>query len=221
MKRVLLNVMTLLLVATSAFADAAEAARNLKVQTFQLKHKQADQAAGVIKPLMSAEGTIAIQPSSNALVVTDAAENIRKIAVALAKFDAPAQPLNLSIRLVAASRGEADRVDPSLSDVASKLALLRYNVLDAVSAAQVTGKEGETGLVELNGYRAEFKFGEYDPAADSVKVSDFRLSKREGDVLSQMLKTTLNLRLGQTVIIGATRQAQSQRALMIVVTASR
>ena len=75
--------------------------------------------------------------------------------------------------------------------------------------------------MELNGYRADFKFGDYDPASDSVKLGEFRLSKLDGDQLSPMLKTTLNLKIGQTVIIGATKQPNSNRALMIVVTAQR
>jgi hypothetical protein len=50
---------------------------------------------------------------------------------------------------------------------------------------------------------------------------DFKLSRLEADQLAPMMKTTLNLKLGQTVIIGATKQAQSQRALMIVFSAKR
>jgi len=221
MKRFATYLMVVLFVSASAFADAADVGRSLKVQTFQLKHKQADVAAGVIKPLMSADGSMSIQPAANSLVVTDLAENVKKIAAALAQFDAPPQPLQLSIRLVAASRGDAGRIDSALSDVAPKLALLRYNVLESAGSAQVTGREGEAGLVDLTGYRADFRFGEYDPASDSVKLSDFKLLKLDGDQLTPVLKTTLNLRLGQTVIIGATRQPGSQRALMIVVTARR
>jgi hypothetical protein len=146
---------------------------------------------------------------------------MKKIAAALAAFDAPAQPLQLSIRLVSASRGEEAKVDPAVSDVASKLALLRYNVLENVGSAQASGREGEPGVVTINGYRADFRFGEYDPASDSVQIADFKLLRQEGDQLAPMLKTTLNLKLGQTVILGATNQPQSQRALMIVVTAQR
>jgi hypothetical protein len=223
MKRILVCFLALFLVSATAFADAADVGKALTVKTFQFKHKQADKAAGVIKPLMSAEGTMAIQPAANSLVVTDTPENIKKITAALAQFDTPAQPFKLSIRLVGAGRGTEDEahVDPLLTDVASKLALLRYNVLDRIGGATFTGKEGEPGIVELNGYRAEFRIGEYDPASDSVKVSDFRLSKLDGDQLSPMLKTTLNLKLGQTIILGATRQPNSQRALMIVVIAQR
>lgn len=223
MKRYLMTVLALFLFSATAFADAADVGNNLTVRTFQFKHKQADKAAGVIKPLMSAEGSMSIQPSSNSLVVTDLAENMKKIASVLAQFDAPAKPMQLSIRLVGAGRAPADqsRVDPLLEDVASKLALLRYNVLESLGSASVSGKEGEPGLVEMNGYRADFRFGEYDPASDSVKLTDFKLAKLDGDQLAPMLKTTLNLKIGQTVIIGATKQPNSQRALMIVVTAQR
>ena len=223
MKRFLITFLSMFLVTATAFADAADMGQNLRVRTFQFKHKQADKAAAVIKPLMSAEGSMSIQPAANSLVVTELPENLKKIAAALAAFDAPAQQLNLSIRLVGASRGTADQahVDPVLRDVESKLALLRYNVLEHIGGANASGKEGEPGLVELNGYRADFKFGEYDPASDSVKLGEFRLSKLDGDQLSPMLKTTLNLKIGQTVIIGATKQPNSNRALMIVVTAQR
>ncbi|HEY0159759.1 MAG TPA: secretin N-terminal domain-containing protein [Thermoanaerobaculia bacterium] len=223
MKRLSITFLALLLAAVSAFADVADMGSNLKVRTFRFKHKQADRAAAVIKPLMSAEGSMSIQPAANSLVVTELPDNLKKIASTLAQFDAPAQTLNLSIRLVGASRGTADEahVDPVLRDVESKLALLRYNVLESIGMANASGKEGEPGVVELNGYRADFRFGEYDPASDSVKLSEFRLAKLDGDQLSPMLKTTLNLKIGQTVIIGATKQPNSNRALMIVVTAQR
>jgi Bacterial type II/III secretion system short domain len=210
-----------LLTSESAFADAADVGKTLTAKTFVFKHKQADKAANVIKTILSAEGSMSIQPSTNALVVTDLPENMKKIAAALATFDAPVQSLQLSIRLVSAGRGAQNKVDPALADVASKLALLRYNVLESLGTAQANGKEGEPGVVSIQGYRADFHFGEYDPASDSVQVADFKLFRLEGDQLAPLLKTTLNLRIGQTVIIGATRDAQSQRALMIVVTAQR
>jgi hypothetical protein len=223
MKRFGITVLAMLLVATAAFADAGDVGRNLSVQTFLFKFKQAENAASIIKPLMSAEGSMQIQPAANSLIVTDAPENMKRIASALKQFDLPAQPFKLTVRLVSARRGSAgeSRIDADLSDVSSKLALLRYNVLERLGLAEVTGKEGDPGMVELGQHRADFRFGEYDPASDSLKVGDFRLLRLEGDQLAPMMKTTLNLKLGQTVIIGVTKDAQSQRALMIVVTAKR
>ncbi len=225
MKRLVVLLMCLLFVSANAFADAdaADVGKSLTVRTFQFKHKQADKAAALIKPFMSVEGSISIQPNANALVVTDAPENLKKIASAIAQFDTPPQQFRLAIRLVAAERVAEDkaRVDRSLEDVSAKLSLLRYNLLEAVGAAEVLGKEGDPGVVDLGTYRANFAFGEYDPASDSLKLSDFRLARLDGDQLAPMMKTTLNLKLGQTVILGATKQPGSQRALMLVVSAKR
>jgi len=222
MKRLLTIVLTLLFLSASAFADdAAEVGKSLTVHSFQFKYKKAENAAAAIKPLMSAEGSMSIRPAANSLVVTDLPENMKKIVAALADFDVEAQPFRLSVRLVSAGRVGAARVAPELRDIESKLALMRYNALDNLGSADVMGKEGEAGQIELNGYRADFKFGEYDPASDSINLVDFKLSRLEADQLAPMMKTTLNLKLGQTVIIGATKQAQSQRALMIVFSAKR
>jgi hypothetical protein len=221
MKRISILMMALLFVSATAFADAGDVGKPLISKTFVLKHKQADRAANVIKGILTADGSMSIQPAANSLVVTDLAANMKKIAAAMATFDAPAAPLQLTIRLVSASRGVQAKVDAALSDVASKLALLRYNVLESVGSARADGTEGEPGVVSIDSYRADFHFGEYDPASDSVQITDFKLFRQEGDQLTPMLKTTLNLKLGQTVIIGATKQPQSARALMIVVTAQR
>jgi len=224
MKRLVTIALTLLLVTASAFADdAAEVGKSLSVRTFQFKYKKAENAASVIKPLMSADGSISIRAAGNSLVVTDLPENMKKIAAALATFDVDAQPFRLSVRLVSAGRAAAGegRVPGELRDVAPKLGLLRYNVLDNVGSAEVLGKEGEPGQIDLSGYRADFKFGEYDQASDSINLVDFKLSRLEGDQLSPMIKTTLNLKIGQTVIIGATKQPESKRALMIVFSAQR
>lgn len=223
MKRIALVLMCLLLGTVTAFADAAEPAARLSVRTFQFKHKQAEKATEVVKPLLSAVGSMSIQAGANALVVTDAPANLQKIATAIAQFDAPPQLTRLTVRLVAAERVAPERakIDKSVEDVAPKLALLRYNLLESVGSADATGKEGDPSTLTMGTYRANFSFGEYDPASDTIQINDFRLSRLDGDQLSQVLKTTLNLKYGQTLVLGATKQPNSQRALMLVVTANR
>ena len=216
-----------LAISGAAFADetpaAADAAQSLTVKTFQFKHKDADRAAAIVKPLMSAEGSIAIQPSSNSISVTDRPENLKAIAAALDKFDTAPQAFKLSVRLISAARGEgAARVPDDLKDIAPNLSMLRFNVLESLGAANIDTHEGEPGLVDLNtGYRADFKLGEYDPASNSVQVTDFKVSKAQGDQLTPLLKkTTVNLKLGQTVVIGVGKP-EGTRALMIILAAKR
>lgn len=226
MKRYVIAILLVLMTCGAALAEPAADGKALTVRTYQFKYKDADRAAAAIKALMSAEGSLSIQPSANSLVVTDHPDNLKQISAALATFDAPAQAFKLSVRLISAAKLEGSpRVPDELRDVAPKLAMLRYNSFEDLGSIEVEGHEGEPGLVDMQtGYRADFRIGEYDPASDSVKINDFRLSKLQGahkDELAQLLKTSLNLKLGQTVILGASKASGSQRALMLVIVARR
>lgn len=224
MKRALVLCSVLLMMTSVAFADdAAAGAKSLSVRTFTFKYKDADKAAAMIKPLMSSEGSVSMQASTNALVVTDRPENLKAITKALTEFDLPPQAFRIIVRLIAASHSEGGpRVTDDTKDIAPKLGMLGFNSLEDLGSADVAGREGDPGIVSLaTGYRADFKFGEYDPASDSVQISDFRLSKQQSDQLTPLLKTTLNLRIGQMYIVGATKTPKSPRALMIVLVARK
>ncbi len=226
LSRLMMSLVALLFAASAMQAEppAPDAAKALTVRTFTFKYKDAEKATGVIKALLSPEGTISIQPGTKSVVVTDRAENLKAVARAVGDFDVPPQAFRLTVRLVSAGRvaPDAAKISDELKDVAPKLAMLRYNALENAGQAQFEGKEGDPGIVEMpTGYRADFKLGEYDPASDSIKVSDFQLSRLQKDQLASLLKTSLNLRLGQTYIVAATRTPESQRALMIVLVAHR
>jgi predicted secreted protein len=232
-KRVLLMISMTLALCGAALAEtvgepaaAADAKPALSVRSFTFKFKQADKAAAAIKPLLSTDGSMSIQPSSNALVVTDHAENMKAVAKMIGDFDKEPQSFRLYVRIVGATRVEgAARIPDDLKDVARKLAMLPYNTYEAVGEATVQGREGDPGLIDMpSGYRAGFHFGEYDPASDSIAVKDLQISKLTGaqkDQLTSLLKTSLNLTIGQTYILGASKAPQSQRALMIVLVARR
>jgi len=220
----LLMLMLLSLGSGRALADPApDAARSLTVRTYSLKHKEAAKAAGVIKALMSSEGTISIQPASNSIAVTDKPEQLKAISAAIAQFDVAPQAFRLDVKVVAAGRVDGNPAVPvELKDVAAKLAILRFNSFENLGQANVDGREGENGAFDLTtGYRADFRFGEYDAASDTVRISDFRLLRVVKDQATPLMKTTLNLKPGQTVILTATRLPQSQRAVMLILTARR
>lgn len=221
MKRTFLLILIVLLTAGMALAEPADGGKNLSVRTFQFKYKDVDRAAAIIKPLLSAQGSISMQPSERSLVVTDRADNLAAIVSALSEFDTAPRPLKLSIRLVMASRTDTPaRVPDELRDVAPKLAMLRYNTVESLGAAEIESREGDSGSVELaNGFRAEFRMGEYDPASKSVTVTDFKLSRVQDSQVKDLYKTTLNLKVGQTLILAATRQGQ--RAVVVVLAARK
>jgi len=229
-KRVFLMMSMMLALSGAAFAEPAAAAADAKpalaVRSFTFKFKQADKAAAAIKPLLSKEGSMSIQPSTNSLVVTDRAENLKTVAKLIGDFDKEPQSFRLYVRIVGASRVEGTpKIPDDLKDVARKLAILPYNSFENVGESTVQGKEGDPGLIDMQtGYRANFKFGEYDPASDSIAVNDLQIARLTGaqkDQLTSLLKTSLNLTIGQTYILGASKAPQSQRALMIVLVARR
>lgn len=216
--RLISFVLLFALVAPFALADAAEP--SLSVRSFQLRNKEADKAAGVIKPLFSAQGSFSVQPSTNTLVVTDQAENMKKIAAAIEKFDVPPRPFRIELKLISASRAAQPSIPAELKEIAAKLSgVLKFNAFEKVGELTVVGKEGDPVLAKVDGYRAEFRYGEFDPVSGTIRVNEFQLSRVQGEDLVPVLKTSLNLRIGQTVALGASRDPQSQRALMLVLVA--
>ncbi|HXI12530.1 MAG TPA: secretin N-terminal domain-containing protein [Thermoanaerobaculia bacterium] len=232
MNKTLLPLLTLLLLlgGSPILADDAPAGSNLSVKTFQFKHKEASRAATAIKSLISAEGSISIQPSSNTLVVSDHIENLKNVAALLLKFDAPSRSFKLSIRLVAASRVDqgAAKIPDELKPISQKLSgLLRFNSFESVGEISAEGAEGDAVVCDLQGgFHADFLFGEYDVESDSIRVSDLQLSRlqptgEQSGELVKLLKTSLNLKVGQMVIMSVSRDPQSQKALMVVFVARK
>lgn len=223
LKPAVVLMIVLSLFTAAAFADAA--GTSVSVRSFQFRYKQAENAAIVIKPLVSSDGSFSIQPSRNTLVVTDRPENLKNIAAAVAQYDKPARGVKISIRLVAASRQVSPaKVPDDLQDLSAKLSgVLRFNSFEKLGEIVAEGREGDPVITNVDSiYRAEFKIGEYDPLSDSIRVGDFQLSRMQAGgngQLTSLLKTSLNLKVGQTVILGASRMPDSQRALMLVLVA--
>lgn len=208
-----------------ALAEDAAGDPALNVRSFKLQHKAPERAAAIIEPLMSSDGTVSLQPSTRTIVVTDRPDNLRSIMAALDQFDTPPQQFSIVIKLVSASRAQnPSPVAPDLRDVAGKLGgVLRFNSFEKLGELRVGALEGAPVVgQELSPiYRADFRVGEFDPASNTIRIEDFQLRKSSDGQLSQVMKTTLNLKVGQTVVLGAARDPQSQKALMIVAVASR
>ena len=151
MKRVWITCAALLLFSGAAFADAdADASKSLSVRTFTFKYKDPVKAAEIIKPLLSTEGSISIQAGTNALVVTDRPDVLKTLAKALGDYDAPPQAFKLVVRLIGASRAEGSpKIGDDLKDIAPKLAMLRFNALENLGAADFAGREGDPGILTL------------------------------------------------------------------------
>ena len=67
----------------------AEAGNQVDTQVFRLAHENASNLVGVLRPLISPNNTINVNPGTNALVITDYADNLARIGRLIATLDVP------------------------------------------------------------------------------------------------------------------------------------
>ena len=74
-------------VAVGEAAPAAAVGNQVITQIFRLNYESANNLVPVLRPLISPNNTINVNPGNNSLVITDYADNLRRIAVIIATMD--------------------------------------------------------------------------------------------------------------------------------------
>jgi general secretion pathway protein D len=70
--------------------QAAPKGDQVATQVFQLNHESAANMVGVLRPLISTNNTINANPGNNTLVITDYADNLKRLSKIIAAMDTPA-----------------------------------------------------------------------------------------------------------------------------------
>jgi general secretion pathway protein D len=104
-------------------------------QIFQLRYENPNNLVAVLRPLISANNTINANPASSSLVITDYADNLRRIAQIIAALD---QPAVTDIEVI-----------PMQYAVAADLLPLVQRLADAGAGAAVPGAAGGGGAVTV------------------------------------------------------------------------
>ena len=76
-------------VATSTGGMAAMSGNQIVTQVFKLNYESANNLLPVLRPLIAPNNTINVNPGNNSLVITDYAENMRRLARIVASLDVP------------------------------------------------------------------------------------------------------------------------------------
>jgi len=84
---------------------SAASGDRLVTQIFVLKHESAAQLVPVLRPLISPNNTIAVYPNNNSLVITDYADNLRRMERIIDSIDRPSggEPVVMPLRHASAS----------------------------------------------------------------------------------------------------------------------
>ena len=114
-----------------AAEGAAAAGGQIVTQIFRLNHESANNLVAVLRPLISPNNTINVTPGSNALVITDYADNLRRIGRIIAALDT-------------ATASDVE-VIPLQHALANDLAPLVQKLLEGAAAGAIGPGQGSDG----------------------------------------------------------------------------
>ena len=221
-RRIAASFLLLSLLASLVEAQSARP-EELQLHAFALQHRPAAEALALVSPLLSARGTVELQPRTNTLVIRDTLASLRKIIPTLRAYDHPARPLTLELYIVRASRSQ---VSPPVTrsnlpePITRRLrSLLGYDSFDVQAQALLASSEGQAVTYAVGGeYDVSFRFGALLPE-QRVKLLNFRVFRRNEQGQPHLLiHTNLSLRQDQTTTLGLARSENSPEALMVVLT---
>ena len=200
------------------------------VRVFTLRHRKAEEALLVVRPLLTARGSLVLQPAHNSLTVRDAGRAVERAAIALETFDVPPRAFSVSVALFRATSEPSARTSPTpvteqLRGVGARLRKLfsftDYTPLDEVVLQSL---EGESVSWNLRGsYRVEFRL-ESGPGGEVIRLRSLVLSRVRRDekgreTLRDVARTSINLKPKEPFVIGVGREEGGVAALFLVLSA--
>lgn len=218
----------LILAALALFVRPLEAADEVSVRVFVLKHKRVEEAALLVRPLLSDASSVTLTSKLNAMTVTDRPEKLDQIGKILASFDVPPRGYNFAVKLIRARADvPAGSIAREIGGLGAKLkSLFQFNDYALIDSAVLRGVEGGMLRYEL-GTEYMLTFGVRPSGGSGGKellLSPFALSKLwkkpgQPGLMRQLYQTSVPLTLNQTLVLGASREEGSKSALILVILA--
>lgn len=206
--------------------SAAGAPPVVVVRVFALKYRAADEALPLVRPLLSDAGSVMLEPRTNELTVRDTSASVERVARAVAAYDIPLRGVDVAVTLLKATSdpkaapAQAD-VSEEIRGIGERLKKL-FNVTDftRLDAVVVRGLEGQrVAYVIGSHYRLQFLI---DPSRDGKRLQFKDLSlervRRDGgrETYGEILRTSINVGLGQPYILGVGKDEAARGALFLV-----
>jgi hypothetical protein len=220
----------LILAALALFVRPLEAADEVSVRVFVMKHKRVEEAALLVRPLLSEASSVMLSSKVNAMTVTDRPEKLDQIGKILASFDVPPRGYNFAVKLIRARADvPAGSISREIGGLGAKLkSLFQFNDYALIDSAVLRGVEGGMLRYQL-GTEYTLSFGLRPSGGSGGKellLSPFVLSKlwkqpgQSGPgLMRQLYQTSVPITLNQTLVLGASREEGSKSALILVILA--
>jgi hypothetical protein len=220
--------MAALLASGAAAADEAVSAR-----AFAVKFKSLADAAEIVSPVLSPDGTMTLQPRLKTLTIQDRPAVLDRVGKLLDSFDTPPRTVDITLSLFLGTDrrdqepGKATPPSSLTRDVRGVAETLsdftKWNAYEPLGARSVSGTEGGRVTVGLSD---EFRVS-YDIETvrdQSVKLSNFVLQRvtkgADGrEQVQDIYATAVVLPVGRMLMLGAAQNPDSKRALFLALQA--
>jgi len=213
------SIMPIASIAAGAQVEDADS-EVLLAYAYNLQHRGAAEALGLVLPLLSSRGAVELQPGGKALVVRDTAKVLEKIRPQLLAFDHPFEPLRLRVQIIRAERsGEPSGPRPILPPgVLTRLHdLLKYENYSLLARSELSIEDGMAVVQDLgDSYRVDFRLRHLLSGAHA-SLEGFRLSRGTQGNFTPLIHANLNLDLGKPMVLGLAPSEASDVALMLVI----
>lgn len=214
-------------------AAAQEPADPTRAQTFRVEFKPLSEAAELIGPLLTDEGSVMMRPRQKILIVEDRASVLVRIGQVLEGFDLPPRSVKVTFVLFLGRdiRANASRPTSSASvfsdDVNAVIEALgdvtKWTSYEPLGSRSVRGQEGSGTVADLSSdYRVSFEIDTVTRRAgkEIVKFDRIVLQRVERDeegneTLESLYATAGTLKTGMLHVAGAASAPGADRAIFL------
>jgi hypothetical protein len=216
-----------------AAADAPPVEGPVSARAYEVKFKSLADAAELVSPLLTPQGSVTLQPRLKTLTVQDRVSVLDRVASLLQSFDVAPRNVEIAMSLFLGTdrrEQEAGRIIPPSSmtrdvrGIAETLGdFTKWNAYEPLGGRAVTGAEGGRVTVNLSDeYRVAY---DIDTVRDqSVKLTNFVLQRvtRGADgkeKVQDVYSAAVVLPVGRMLMLGAAQNPESKRALFLTLQA--
>ena len=188
-------------------------------------------AAELISPLLSSEGTLTLRPRLMTLVVEDRVAVLDRVATLLESYDLPPRNAEITFSLFLGTDRREQEAPPDASgselsrEVRGVLETLadftKWTAYEPLGSRSVTGAEGDEVVTQLSDeFRVAFVLESVHESQGVVKFKWFtlqRVRREDGgeEEIEELYRTGMALTAGRLHVVGAASDPDSKRALFL------
>jgi len=208
----------------------------LSARTFRVRYRPLTDAADVVGPLLSNNGSLTLRPRLKLLVVQDHETVLDRVEALLASFDLPPRSVEVTLTLILGvdRREEDPERSPYNSDLTRDVRgiletlgdFIKWHDYELLGSRSITGVEGSSVTADLTDeYRVIFTVDSVDDRRRLVTFERIVLQRLRMDEQGQarpeeLYSMAMPVKMDRLRLVGAASGPESKRALFLAVQVS-